>query len=394
MDIFLADWLNLVLRWAHILLGIGWIGTSFYFVWLDYSLRKREAMNPGLYGTSWMVHGGGFYHVEKYTVAPPALPPDLHWFKWEAYLTWVTGMLLLGVQYYWNARAFLIDPSVMALQPWQAIGISLASLAAGWFIYDTLCRSKLGENTPLLAVLVFALILAASWFYTQVFSGRGAFIHVGAFVGTIMAANVFAVIIPNQKIMVGQLMKGETPDGRYGRVGKQRSLHNNYLTLPVILMMVSNHYPMLYSHPHSWLIVALILLVGGMTRHYINRADAGDEWRRYSWAAPVAAAGLFLAIGLTAPQSYGRTGGPAVADADVLRISQTHCANCHAARPTHVSFNEPPKGVKLETLADLRQHAPVVLQQAVQGNAMPLGNESAMTREEREALGAWLRAQR
>ena len=204
-------------------------------------------MNPGVLGTAWQVHGGGFYHVEKYTVAPPTLPDVLHWFKWEAYLTWVTGFGLLIVQYYFHADAFLIDPGVMPLEPWQAIAISVASLAAGWFIYDGLCRTKVGENTALLALSVFALILIASVLYTKVFSGRGAFIHVGALVGTIMAVNVFGVIIPNQKKMIAQMIAGQTPDARYGEIGKQRSIHNNYLTLPVLLMMVSQHYPFLFT---------------------------------------------------------------------------------------------------------------------------------------------------
>ncbi|CAN0467140.1 unnamed protein product, partial [Phaeothamnion confervicola] len=227
--------------------GIGWIGTSLYFMALDYTLSQREKLNEGVYGTAWQVHGGGFYHVEKYTVAPKTLPDVLHWFKWEAYLTWATGFGLLIVQYYFHADAFLIDPGVMALTPLQAVGISVASLTAGWFLYDGICRSKIGDNTLVLAITLFVLILLSSVLFTKMFSGRGAFIHVGAFVGTIMAANVFAVIIPNQKKMIAQMIRGETPDPKYGAIGKQRSVHNNYLTLPVLLMMVSQHYPFLFS---------------------------------------------------------------------------------------------------------------------------------------------------
>src|SRR5438105_3652943 len=274
MDVFLGEWVNMLLRWAHMIVGIGWIGTSFYFMALDYSLNQQERKSPGVLGTAWQVHGGGFYHVEKFTVAPPHLPPRLHWFRWEAYLTWATGLGLLVVQYYLHARSFLIDPAVMPLQAWQAIAISLASLAAGWLIYDGLCRSPVGTHTTLLAALVFALILGASALYTLVFSGRGAFVHVGALVGTIMAANVFAAIIPNQRKMVAQLLRGETPDARYGAIGKQRSLHNNYLTLPVLVMMVSGHYPFLYGHPHAWLVVAAILVCGGLFRHALNAVDA------------------------------------------------------------------------------------------------------------------------
>ncbi len=266
--------------------------------------QSPERKKQGVYGTAWQVHGGGFYHVEKFTVAPPELPPHLHWFQWEAYLTWATGFGLMIVQYYLHAGAYLIDPAVMALTPLQAIAISIVSLFAGWVIYDVLCR-VFGERTLWLAIGVFALILLASVLYTKVYSGRGAFLHVGAFIGTIMAFNVFAVIIPNQKKMVAQLMRGEAPDARYGQIGKQRSLHNNYLTLPVLLMMVSPHYPFLSSHPQSWLIVALILISGGLFRHLLNRIDAGDDWNQYGWAAPVAIFGLICAIYLTAPAGKG-----------------------------------------------------------------------------------------
>ncbi len=228
------DWLNLLLRWGHMIAGIAWIGTSFYFVALDFSLRKGGALPAGVAGEAWEVHGGGFYNVQKYLSAPASLPKDLIWFKWEAYLTWVSGFLLMILLYYVGATTYLIDPSVMDLTQWQAIGISIASLAAGWLIYDVLCRSPLGRHTAVLALLLFALIMAAAYFFTHVFSGRGALIHVGAFIGTIMAANVFMIIIPNQRRIVASLLKGEAPDTRYGIIGKQRSLHNTYLTLPVL----------------------------------------------------------------------------------------------------------------------------------------------------------------
>ncbi len=388
MEVFLGEWLNLLIRWAHMIVAIGWIGTSFYFMALDYSLSKQGRMNPGVLGTAWQVHGGGFYYVEKYTVAPATLPEVLHWFKWEAYLTWVTGFGLLVVQYYFHADAFLIDPAVMPLSAWQAAAISAASLAAGWFIYDGLCRSKVGDNTVVLALAVFALILIASVLYTKVFSGRGAFIHVGALVGTIMAVNVFGVIVPNQKKMIAQMIAGQTPEARYGAIGKQRSIHNNYLTLPVLLMMVSQHYPFLFSHPHSWLVVALIIVSGGLIRHLLNRVDAGDDWNRYGWAAPVAAIALMAAIFVTAPQAPAS--GPKVADAAALAIAQRHCTNCHAARPTHPAFNAAPKDVSLETLADLRRYSALILAQAVQNRAMPLGNQTGMTEDERQTLGRWV----
>jgi uncharacterized membrane protein len=392
MDVFLAEWLNLLLRWAHMIVGIGWIGTSFYFIALDYSLRRAERDDPALAGAAWQVHGGGFYFVQKYKVAPAALPKELHWFKWEAYLTWVTGFALLAVQYYWNASVYLIDASVMKLAPWQAVAISVASLLGGWAIYDGLCRSPLGRNTAVLAVLVFLLIVVAASLFTHVFSGRGAFIHVGALVGTIMAANVFMVIIPNQKKMVAQLIAGQTPDPRYGAIGKQRSVHNTYLTLPVLVMMVSAHYPFLFSHPHAWLVVALILMTGGLARYVMVMHEAGESWRRFGWAAPATAVALFAAIVATAPRGTVATG--AVSEADALAISAVHCATCHARKPTHDGFNEAPKGIPLETLADLRQYAALIEAQAVTGRAMPLGNETNMTDQDRARLGAFLRSLR
>ena len=249
MDPFLNEWLNILVRWGHLVAGIAWIGTSFYFVALDLSLRKASAMPEGVSGEAWEVHGGGFYHVRKYLSAPAELPPHLIWFKWEAYLTWITGFLLLIIQYYIAADVYLIDPSVMALTTWRAIGISVASLVGGWFIYDALCRSTIGKHSGWLAISVYVLIIAASYFFSHVFSGRGAFIHIGAFVGTMMAANVFAVIIPNQRKITATLLKGEKPDPKYGMMGKQRSLHNTYLTLPVLFMMTSNHYSIITGHP-------------------------------------------------------------------------------------------------------------------------------------------------
>ncbi len=390
MEVFAGEWANLLLRWAHLIVAIGWIGTSFYFMALDYSLSKRERMSAGVLGTAWQVHGGGFYHVEKYTVAPAQLPSDLHWFKWEAYLTWVTGFGLLVVQYYLHAGAYLIDPSVMPLDPWQAVAISLASIFAGWAIYEGLCRSPIGQNTTLLALGVFALIVGASVLYTHVYSGRGAFLHVGALTGSIMATNVFAVIIPNQKKMIAQMLRGETPDPAYGAIGKQRSTHNNYLTLPVLVMMVSPHYPFLFSQGHAWMVVALILIAGALIRHYLNRADAGDDWGTYGWTVPVAAVALLATIFITAPRAPG--GGATVSDAQALAIAHKHCAMCHAVKPTHESFQQAPNNVTLQTIADLKKYAPLIYVQAVQNKAMPLGNQTGMTEDERNALGRWLKA--
>ena len=390
MSSFIVDWLNLAIRWAHLVVGIGWIGTSFYFIALDLSLRKREGMREGVDGTAWEVHGGGFYQVEKYLVAPKELPPDLVWYKWEAYLTWVTGFALLILQYYWNADAYLISKSVMPMLPSQAIFISVVSLGAGWLIYDRLCKSRIGENTPLLAAAVFALIVAAAWGYSHVFSGRGALIHVGSFIGTIMAVNVFGIIIPNQKKIVASLIAHEAPDPRLGAIGKQRSVHNNYLTLPVLVLMVSSHYPMLTSHPQSWLVVALIIVIGASVRHFLNRHDAGDPVGKIAWTLPVAAVALGAAIYLTAPRADASFAGLTVSDGEVLNIVGKHCVMCHSARPSHEGFDAAPKEVVLGTVDDIRRHAAQILAQAVNGDAMPLGNETVMTPEERRMLGAFL----
>ena len=323
-------------------------------------------------------------------MAPAELPPDLLWYRWEAYLTWVTGFALLILQYYWRADTFLIDPSVLPLLPGQAIAISVLSLVAGWFIYDGICRSAIGRNVALLAAAVFVLIVAAAWFYSQVFSGRGALIHVGAFIGTIMAVNVFGIIVPNQKKIVAALVAGREPDPRLGAIGKQRSVHNNYLTLPVLVMMVSNHYPMLSSHPETWLVVALIVVMGGSVRHFLNRHDAGDPLAKIAWALPVAAVALAVAVYLTAPRTDAAMAGLNVSGEEALAIVDKHCVMCHAAHPTHEGFDAPPKGIVFASVDDLRRHADQILAQAVNGTTMPLGNETGMTEEERKALGAFL----
>ena len=392
LDPFIADWLNLLLRWAHMIAGIAWIGTSFYFVALDFSLKRRQGLPAGVYGEAWEVHGGGFYHVQKYSVAPGDMPPDLIWFKWEAYLAWLTGFLLLIVQFYLNATTYLIDPAILPLTPWQAIAISLASLAVGWFIYDALCRSSLVHRPGLLALAVFLLILIAAYGFTHVFGGRGALIHVGAFIGTMMAANVFAVIIPNQKKITASLLKGEAPDPTFGITGKQRSLHNTYLTLPVLLMMISNHYPMITNHPHAWILVGLIVIGGASLRHFLVRHEVGDGIEEIAWTLPIIFGALAAALWLTEPaRTIGE--GLVVSDQEVLGVTAKHCTMCHAAKPTHAGFKEAPKAVMLETLDELRRYKPQIEAQAVRNKSMPLGNETAMTDDERARLGAWLAAQ-
>ena len=392
MDGFVSDWLNLLLRWSHLIAGIAWIGTSFYFVALDFSLKKRAGLPAGVAGSAWEVHGGGFYHVQKYLTAPPELPPDLIWFKWEAYLTWLTGFLLLVVQFYFQASTFLIDPTVLPLLPWQAVAISLVSMVAGWFAYDGLCRALVGRSDTGLALGVLVLILVSAYGFTHVFSGRGALIHVGAFIGTMMAANVFAVIIPNQRKITASLLKGEMPDPRLGAIGKQRSLHNTYLTLPVLLMMISNHYPMLTNHPHAWILVGLVVVGGAALRYFLLRHEVGDPIGEIAWTLPVIFGALAAALWLTEPvPMIGE--GIRVSDNEVLVLTQKHCTMCHSARPTQTGFKEAPKGVMLDTVEQLRRYASQIETQAVRNKSMPLGNQTGMTDEERARLGAWIREQ-
>ena len=386
------DWANLLIRWGHLIAGIAWIGTSFYFVALDFSLRKEPHMPQGVAGEAWEVHGGGFYHVRKYLTAPETLPKDLIWFKWEAYLTWVTGFLLLVVLYYLQADSYLIDPNVMPLSPWQAIGISLASFAVGWTLYTGLCRSPIGRNTGLLAFCLFLMLLAFAWGYTHVFSGRGAFIHIGALIGTIMAANVFMVIIPNQRRITAALLRGERPDPKLGAIGKQRSLHNTYLTLPVLAMMVSNHFPMLTDNPHAWVLAGLVILAGALARYFLVRTEVGDRHGEIAWSLPLIGAALAVALLITQPKKLVLFPGE-VSDAEALSIVQTRCAACHAAHPTDATIKAAPKGIELETLENLKRYAAQVEVQAVANKAMPLANRTKMTDEERAKLGTWIARQ-
>ncbi|HKF60736.1 MAG TPA: urate hydroxylase PuuD [Dongiaceae bacterium] len=389
------DWVNLFLRWSHVMLGIAWIGTSFHFIWLDASLRREEGQPEGVSGGSWMVHGGGFYHARKFLVAPAALPKELHWFKYEAYFTWVSGFLLLAVVYYLGANEFLIDPPVMALSPTAAIAISMGSLITGWICYDQLCRSPIGQRTGPLAVGVFILAVGAAYAFSQVFSGRAAFLHVGALLGTIMVANVFFIIIPNQKNVVADLIAGRAPDPALGQQAKQRSLHNNYLTLPVVLMMLSNHYPMLYARDDNWLYVAGVLVLGGLVRHYINSKDTGITGWWLDWLLPVAAVLAVVLIVSTMDFASPElpANAPPVTLAEVEYIFQQRCQACHSAHPTDPGYKAPPKGIAFDTPDEIRRYAPVIERMAVLTRAMPLGNKTGMTEQERAILGRWLEEQ-
>lgn len=390
MNAYLLQWLDVVVRWFHFTAGISWIGASFYFIWLDDSLdRPRHAADSerGVLGELWSVHGGGFYHNQKYLTGPrdEPLPDNLHWFKWEAYSTWLSGMAMLGLVYYVNAGTFLIDPSVLQLTPAQAIGISLGTLIAGWFIYDALCR--LLEARPLvLAVAVFVLLALAALGLQHVFSGRAAYIHVGAIIGTIMAANVFFVIIPGQRKMLAQIRAGQTPDQRYGRLGKIRSVHNTYLTLPVLFTMISFHYPMAYENGYGWAILVLLGMAGVAVRYFFILSHK----HRLIIALPVGAGALVAAaaiVALPAPVQAPRT---SVAFAQIAPIVRERCAVCHAAHPTQPGFADAPLGVRLDTPANIQTNAQRIYAQAVASRAMPLGNVTHMTAQERALLGAWI----
>lgn len=387
-DVDWIAWATLAVRWLHVIAGIAWIGSSFYFVWLDHHLRKAEGGEPGVAGELWAVHGGGFYHNRKFLVAPPSLPDELHWFKYEAYTTWASGFFLLGLVYYLGADLWLVDPAKAALTRLQATGIGLAVLAGGWVVYDLLCRSPLGRSNRALGIVWFLALVALAWALGQVFSGRGAYIHVGAVVGTAMAANVFFVIIPNQKKAVAAMLRGAVPDPALGLAAKQRSLHNNYMTLPVVFIMIASHAPMTYGNPQGWAVLAGISLAGVAVRHFFNLRHRGET---KAWLLVLAAL-VFVITALFAADLQNRARVErAVGFAEVRAILDRHCTMCHAANPTHELFGAAPAGVAFDSEAEIRRHAPRIAAQAVDADIMPLGNETAMTAEERALLGAWIR---
>jgi uncharacterized membrane protein len=392
VEIYIVDWLNLGARWLHFISGIAWIGASLYFVMLDLSLKLPK--NPddrarGVDGELWAVHGGGFYQSQKFLTGPKGEPlsEDLHWSKWEAYTTWLSGMALLAIIYWYGAHAYLIDRSVANLSAPAAIAISAGSLVVGWIVYDTLC--KVVKNEFALSIIVYALVVAAAWGYSQVFSARAAYIHVGALIGTIMVWNVFFHIIPGQKQMVSEIRAGKAPDPRPGIIGKQRSVHNTYFTLPVLFIMISNHYPMTYGNKYGWAVLAVIMLAGALIRQYFVLRHVG----RNAIALPAIAAVLLLGLTVAmAPASPSRT--TAAADAvkftNVQHIIATRCAVCHAEKPTFPGFTQPPGGVMLDTPERIKAAAPRIQQQAIATQTMPIGNLTRMTPDERAQLGKWL----
>ncbi|MBL4805830.1 MAG: urate hydroxylase PuuD [Rhodobacteraceae bacterium] len=390
MESILHEWISLFVRWAHIVAAMGWIGASFYFMWLDASLKKRKGLPKGAKGDSWAVHGGGFYHVVKYQIAPEEMPEALKWFKWESYTTWLTGFLMLMVTYYWGANGFLIDREVMDLEVWEAITISVLSLALAWIFYDMLCKSPLRKKPILVFAVLFVGIVAAAYGFQQVFSARAAWLHTGAIIATMMTGNVFLVIIPNSRVVVADLKAGRTPDGKYGEIAKLRSTHNNYLTLPVVLMMISNHYPITFGHPYAWVMVAMVLVIGAVVRIFYNMHEAGIHGKAIMWQWPVVVA---LGLGLIAFSTWR----PDQVEVDfypteAMEIVATHCSACHSSTPTHEFFEDAPGDVRFDSLDEIRAHRSKMLAQAVLSNSMPLGNETGMTPEERAILGSWLRA--
>lgn len=399
----MGDWLAFAVRWVHVITAIAWIGSSFYFIALDLGLRKAPDLPAGAHGEEWQVHGGGFYHIQKYLVAPERLPEHLTWFKWESYATWLSGFAMLVLIYYLGADLYLVDPNVADIAPWHGILISLASLALGWLAYNTLCRVFVDANQTVLMGALFLVLVAMSWGYTQVFTGRAALLHLGAFTATIMSANVFMVIIPNQKIVVADLKAGRSPDPKYGKIAKQRSTHNNYLTLPVLFLMLSNHYPLAFATEYNWIIASLVFLMGVTIRHYFNTIHARAGNPTWTW---LATAILFILVMWlsTAPMRATAEDGTAtltprqerfVAAAgfdEVHDIVLGRCSMCHAAEPFWDGIRWAPKDVRLETEAEIARYAKDIYLQAGLTHAMPPANVSYIEAAERRKIVEWYRA--
>jgi uncharacterized membrane protein len=395
VEFVLTDGLSALVRWLHVIAGIAWIGSSFYFIHLDLSLKPNAGMPDGTQGEAWQVHGGGFYNMVKYVVAPSRIPDHLTWFKWEAYTTWLSGFGLLIVTYYLSADLFFIDRSVLALSATAAIVISVVGLAGGWIAYDLMCRSGLGRNENLLAAVGFVFLVGLAYLFAHLFSGRGAFIQMGAMIGTIMVANVFVIIIPNQKKVVASLLAGETPDPALGAQANQRSVHNNYLTLPVVFMMISDHYPLMFGTRYNWVIFAIVLVIGFLIRHFYNlrHADRPNPWWTWVVAAVGVAAIAFLSwAGMRISPSAARQAVPDATFADASDIVLTRCSMCHAAEPLWEGIVTAPHGVRLDTTEEIRRHAHEIEIYAVLTNTMPPDNVTELSDADRRRLGAGLQA--
>ena len=385
LDPYWVDWLALLVRWFHFMMGVAWIGASFYFIWLNNTVRPPKVPQEGVAGDLWAVHGGAFYQVTKYAGAPSKLPEVLHWFKWEAYLTWISGFLLLVLHFWLNAGTTMVDPNVAAISPWAAVGIGAGTLVGGWFVYDGLCRTPLKDHSAVLGGLLGGFVALVAFGLSNVLSARAAYLHVGAMIGTWMAANVLFVIIPGQRAMVDAMIAGTPPPIERGKAGALRSLHNNYLTLPVLFVMISGHFPSTWGHPYGWVVLLGIAAAGAAVRHAINVAERGAP---APWLWPAAVVGL-LAVALAARPAPAVVGGEDVPITQVQVVVAQRCLPCHAEHPVLGGFAAPPKGLVLDRPEAIEAARDKIRVQVVQTKAMPLGNLTGMTDEERALIARW-----
>jgi len=384
----LFEWLNLTVRLLHVTFGIAWIGASFYFVFLENALNRTDGVRDELAGNLWAVHGGGFYYLEKYKVAPKKIPRDLHWFKYEAYFTWISGFCLLAIIYYFNAKSFLIDPEVLDIEPLTAITISIGSLITGWILYDQICK-KLSNNKVVFTLAITALVFIFAWFYAQVFSGRGAYIHFGAFLGTLMAANVFFVIIPGQKRMVKDAKKGLMPNPEDGKAAFIRSYTNNYFTLPVLFVMISNHFPSTFGNTYQWIVLIAITLGTAGIKHYLNIREKGQL---SVWVMPISVLLLLSVAFVTAPAKPKYEDCKEIVTLEeVSTIINNRCTVCHSSNPTDAVWKVPPNGVKYDTAEQIYNLRDKIFLRVVVSKNMPFNNnQTGMTQEERDMINCWI----
>ncbi len=394
MEAHIIEWLNLSVRWVHLITGIAWIGASFYFNFLENSLNRTQNLREELAGNLWAVHGGGFYYLEKYKHSPKVIPKDLHWFKWEAYFTLLSGLTLLAVVYYYNSSIYMIDPNVADLTSFQAIAIGVGTIVVSWVVYDLMCKSALVKNMKLFALIGFILVVGIAYGLSLFLSARAAYIHIGALIGTIMVLNVFFVIIPSQKSMVSSAKKGELGDPTLGKKALMRSIHNNYMTLHVLFIMISNHFPSTFGNANSWLVLSALILVGVGVRHWFNLKGKGVK--NY-WLLPVSIALLIAVVIYTMPQTKpseqetaSKEKTAVISDHKAMQIIEKHCISCHSATPTSKIFASAPKGMMFDSYDSIKLNAQLIEAQAVNSQIMPLGNTTKMTDTERNELGAWI----
>jgi uncharacterized membrane protein len=393
MTPYLIEWLNLILRFVHVITGVAWIGASFYFVWLDNHLQTppKWKQDKGIKGDLWSIHGGGFYEVAKYQNGPEKIPEILHWFKWEAYSTWLSGFLLLCVMYYLGAESYLIDRSVADLSQAQAIGIGLLSIFGGWLIYELLCRSKLGKYAIVLALLLLVLTSALAYGLSQLISARGMYIHIGALIGTIMAGNVFTVIMPSQRALVAAVTEGTTPDPAWGAKAKLRSTHNTYIVLPLLFIMISSHYPMTYNHQHGWLVLVCLFIITAAARWYFVLRHSNRQNILIPIGVVIATLLLIYAMSdKKQAEPVDMSSAALVGQAEVETIINTHCVGCHSSKPTDAIFTIAPAGVMLNDYASMLRWMPAIKARVVDSHNMPLMNKTNMTQQERDTLGLWI----